>query len=103
MATFLCNSEHDKSKRGCPISSKSVIFGLATKIHLFAIQEIAVSSTAMTHTYWSSPFFVPISYWFVIFHYFDVIVYTPSQIAGTPFFMYIEHLFMKTSEDPSAG
>ena len=25
------------------------------KIHLVAIQEIAVSSTAMTHTYWSAP------------------------------------------------
>ena len=28
------------------------------KIHLTAIQEIAVSSTAMTHTYWTAPFFV---------------------------------------------
>ena len=25
------------------------------KCHLIAMQEIAVSSTAMTHTYWSSP------------------------------------------------
>ncbi len=56
MATFLCNTEHDKSKKGCPISSKSVIFGLEPKIHFVAMQEIAVSSTAMTHTYWSSPF-----------------------------------------------
>ena len=26
------------------------------KCHLIAIQEIAVSSTAMTHTYWTAPF-----------------------------------------------
>jgi len=51
-------------KKGCPISSKSVIFGLDPKIHLIAVQEIAASkqgrqamplSAAMTHTYWSSP------------------------------------------------
>ena len=27
------------------------------KCHLIAIQEIAVSSTAMTHTYWTAPIF----------------------------------------------
>ena len=27
------------------------------KCHLIAIQEISVSTTAMTHTYWTAPFF----------------------------------------------
>ena len=49
-------------KGGCPISSKSVIFDLDPKIHLIAIQEIAVSSTAMTHAYWSSPFLYPFGF-----------------------------------------
>ena len=34
-----------------------VIFGLAPKIYLLVIQQIAVSRTAMTHTYWTVPSF----------------------------------------------
>ena len=37
---------------------------LDPKIHLIAIQEIAVSSTAMTHTYWSFPFLIEITSFF---------------------------------------
>ena len=35
------------------------------KCHLIAIQEIAVSSTAMTHTYWTAP----ISEKFMVLYY----------------------------------
>lgn len=42
-----------KQPQACRITQKFI----HKKWHLIAIQEISVSTTAMTHTYWKAPFF----------------------------------------------